>query len=216
VPRFPAHFSALGMLVADERHDLIRTCYSELQDADFPRLKPIAEEMSAEARRMLTPGIEATYQIQLDLRYIGQEFTLPVPVPAEQLATSDRLAVRKAFDLLHEQRYAHHAPDEPVEIINIRIVARGKRPKLSLPPLAKGSSIAARERRSVYFDEDNGSIECPVYRREEMPPGAECAGPALVSEYGSTTVIFPGDRLSVADTGELIIAVKQEYAATAS
>src|SRR5262249_34535500 len=118
-----------------------------------------------------------------------------------------RAAVRKAFDALHEQRYAHHAPDEPVEIINIRLVALGRRPKLRQPPLERGTSVAVKERRLVFFDDDDAVIECPVYRREDLRPGAECAGPALVSEYGSTTVLSAGDRLAVADSGEIIISV---------
>ena len=74
--------------------------------------------------------------------------------------------------------------------------------------MAKGSVIAAKERRSVYFDEDDAAIECPVYRREELPQDAEFTGPALVGEYGSTTVLFPGDGLAVAEAGELVISVR--------
>jgi N-methylhydantoinase A len=210
VPRFPAHFSAMGMLMADERHDLVRTHYSDLHDADLARLKIISEEMAAEAMKMFRSGAEIVYQILLDLRYVGQEFTLPVPVTVDALSRSDRTAVRKAFDALHEHRYAHHAADEPVEIVNVRLVALGKRPKLRLPSLEKGGAAEAREQRSVYFDEEDSAIECPVYHREELPPGAEFSGPALVSEYGSTTVLFPGDQLAVAAAGELVISVRSE------
>src|ERR1700675_2069323 len=66
IPRFPAHFSALGMLMADERHDFVRTYYSELQEADFLRLKNIYEDMVAESKRMFTPGIPVAYQMFLD------------------------------------------------------------------------------------------------------------------------------------------------------
>jgi N-methylhydantoinase A len=207
VPRFPAHFSALGMLMADERHDFVRNYYSELQDADFSRLEAIYEEMAAEARRLLTKGIPAAYQILLDLRYVGQEFTLPVPVGLEPLVAGDTVAIRAAFDELHEQRYAQHSNDERVEIISMRLVALGERAKLVLPPLAKGCAVAAEEQRSVYFDQEDSGVECPVYRRDELPAAAAFAGPALVSEYGSTTLLFPGDRLVVAETGELVISV---------
>src|SRR6266849_10904968 len=67
VPRFPAHFSALGMLMADERHDLVRTYYSALEDADFARLKTISEEMTTEAMNMFRSGAEIVVQILLDL-----------------------------------------------------------------------------------------------------------------------------------------------------
>src|SRR4029077_3413670 len=208
VPRFPAHFSALGMLMADERHDFTRTHYSDLQDTDFPALRKIHAEMVEESRRFLTPGISVRYQGLLDLRYVGQEFTLSVPVSVGQLEAGDSAPIRATFDALHEQRYAHHSSAERVEIINVRLVALGRRDKLVLPPLAKGSAVARKELRLVRFDQHDAEVECPVYLRDELPPGAEFTGPALVSEYGSTTVLFPGDDLTVAGTGELIISLR--------
>jgi N-methylhydantoinase A len=75
-----------------------------------------------------------------------------------------------------------------------------------LPALANAETLAPREKRPVLFDQGS-AVECPVYDRERLKPGDKIAGPALVSEYASTTVIFPGDSFAVADTGELIIAV---------
>lgn len=210
IPRFPAHFSALGMLMADERHDFTRTFYSDLLDADFRALKKIHAEMVEESKRLLTPGIDAAHQLLLDLRYVGQEFTLPIPVSADQLSAGDPEPIRYAFDALHEQRYAHHSSDERVEIINVRLVALGQRAKLALPPLAKFGSVVPKETRPVHFDKQDAEVECAVYSRDELPPGAEFSGPALVSEYGSTTVLFPGDDLTVASTGELIISLRRE------
>ena len=210
VPRFPAHFSALGMLLADERHDFIRTYYAELQSADFSALKAIYEDMSAQARRLLTEGVRVSHQILLDLRYVGQEFTLSVPVTVEQIEAHDYAAIRERFDALHEQRYAHHSKVELVEIINVRLVALGHRVKLSLPSLPKGRRIEPKEVRSVYLDEGQKPFECPVYNRDSVPAGAELQGPALISEYGSTTMLFPADRMIVADTGELVISVGRE------
>jgi len=206
IPRFPAHFSALGMLMADERHDLVRTYYAELGAADFELVRKITAELTDEAYKLLGRKDNVVCQVLFDLRYVGQEFTLSVPVSAAQLAKADRKAIRGAFDDLHEQRYAHHATDEPVEIINIRLVALGRRTKLALPALAKTGTLAPREKRPVLFDQ-GGPIDCPVYDREKLKPGDKIDGPALVSEYASTTVIFPGDKLAVAETGELIISV---------
>jgi N-methylhydantoinase A len=208
VPRFPAHFSALGMLMADERHDLVRTYLAELNAADFDVVRRIGEELIGEAYKLLGRKDNVHCQIQFDLRYVGQEFTLSVSVTPEQLARGDRKAIRASFDDLHEQRYAHHATDEPVEMINIRLVALGQRSKLALPALAKEGILAPREKRPVLFDQ-GGPVDCPVYDREKLKPGDKFDGPALVSEYASTTVIFPGDKVAVADTGELIISVGQ-------
>jgi N-methylhydantoinase A len=109
---------------------------------------------------------------------------------------------------MHEQRYAHHSSSERVEIINLRLVSLGRRAKLALPPLAKAGAVSRKEMRPVWFDRGESKVECPVFSRDELAPGAEIAGPALVSEYGSTTVLFPGDDLRVAGTGELIISLR--------
>ena len=73
-----------------------------------------------------------------------------------------------------------------------------------------GGAVARKEMRLVRFDQQDAEIECPVYSRDELPPGAAFKGPALVSEYGSTTVLFPGDDLTVASTGELIISLRRD------
>jgi len=78
----------------------------------------------------------AERRIHLDLRYVGQEFTLSVPVTQKQIRAQDRRAIRGAFDRLYERRYAHHSPEEPVEIVNIRLAAIGKRATLALPRLS--------------------------------------------------------------------------------
>src|SRR5437762_1034319 len=128
VPLFPSHFSALGMLLADERHDFIRTFYCDLATVDFAALLKIHHEMVAQASATLRHAAQAQREIHLDLRYVGQEFTLQVPVGVEAIASGDRVGIRAAFDALYEHRYAHHSPDEPVEMVNIRLALIGKRP----------------------------------------------------------------------------------------
>ena len=125
VPLLPSHFSALGMLLADERHDFIRTYYADLAAVDFDKLMKVHDEMIAEAQAGLRHSRGAVRQVHLDLRYSGQEFTLPVPVSLAQLKKGDRRGIRAAFDHLYDERYAHHSPEEPVEMVNIR--TRGHR-----------------------------------------------------------------------------------------
>jgi N-methylhydantoinase A len=195
------------MLLADERHDFIRTVYSDLAGVDFSNLVAVHDEMVAEAKAGLRYGKGAQFQIQLDLRYVGQEFTLSVPVELSQLRRGDRKAIRTAFDALYEQRYAHHSPEEPVEMVNIRLGAIGKRPKLKFPRLpASGAASPAGERRA-YFSSASKPLTAKVYSRDYLGAGAEIAGPALIQEHGTTTVLFENDRCRVADSGELIIKI---------
>src|SRR5438874_5047634 len=164
VPLFPSHFSALGMLLADERHDFIRTYYSDLAGVDFAALVKIYQDMITEARQRLRHTRGAERQIQLDLRYVGQEFTLSVPVTLKQLQAGDRKAIRRAFDALYEHRYAHHSPDEPVEMVNMRLGAIGKRPMLRFPSLGKGRGSAVSHRHDVYLADAKRPVRCLVYQ----------------------------------------------------
>jgi N-methylhydantoinase A len=207
VPLFPSHFSALGMLLADERHDFIRTVYSDLARTDFGKLVAVHDEMAAEAKAALRHGTEAQYQIQLDVRYVGQEFTLSVPVQLADLRRGDRHGIRTAFDRLYEQRYAHHSPEEPVELVNFRLSAVSKRPKLRFPDLAAAGATAVAREREVYLSSTAAPLPAKVYRRQELGAGAQIAGPALIQEHGTTTVLFERDRCEVAPSGELIVAI---------
>jgi len=207
VPLFPSHFSALGMLLADERHDFIRTFYCDLATVDFAALLKIHHEMVAQASATLRHAAQAQRQIHLDLRYVGQEFTLQVPVSVEAIASGDRAGIRAAFDALYEHRYAHHSPDEPVEMVNIRLALIGKRPKPVFPRLAARGGAKPARTRAVYLAEARKALPCPVYQRETLGAGDEIAGPALIQEHGTTTVLFAQDTLTVAPSGELIITV---------
>jgi N-methylhydantoinase A len=207
IPLFPSNFSALGMLVADERHDFTRTYYADLTNIDFAHLVKVYEEMVKEASAGLRRNKAPEYQVHLDLRYVGQEFTLSVPVTLEQLKKGDRQAIRTAFDQLYEHRYAHHSPEEPVEIINVRLAALGKKPKLNFPKLGESGKAKPARTRKVCFSAKGGLVDTPVYERSELGAGAKFTGPALIQEHGTTTVMFEGDECTVAPTGELIIKV---------
>jgi N-methylhydantoinase A len=207
VPLFPSHFSALGMLLADERHDFIRTFYCDLATVDFAALLKIHHEMVAQASATLRHAAQAQREIHLDLRYVGQEFTLQVPVGVEAIASGDRAGIRAAFDALYEHRYAHHSPDEPVEMVNIRLALIGKRPKPVFPRLAARGGAKPARTRAVYLAEAHKASPCPVYQRETLGAGDKIAGPALIQEHGTTTVLFASDALTVAPSGELIITV---------
>src|SRR5215469_7094234 len=149
--------------------------------------------MRAEALASLRHNRGAHEQIALDLRYVGQEFTLSVPVTLKQLKAGDRKAIRKAFDALYEHRYAHHSPDEPVEMVNVRLALIGKRSKPVFPRLAARGGAKPARTRAVYLAEAHNALPCPVYQRETLGAGDKIAGPALIQEHGTTTVLFAQD-----------------------
>ena len=207
VPLFPSHFSALGMLLADERHDFTRTHFADLASIDFAELVRVYEEMRKQAQTSLRHKRDAQEQIQLDLRYVGQEFTLSVPISLKQLKAGDRKAIRKAFDALYEHRYSHHSPEEPVEMVNMRLGIVGKRAKLKFPRLGKARATQAASHRNVYFADAKKPVRCPLYQRADLKAGARIVGPALIQEHGTTTVLFKNDDCRVMPSGELIIKI---------
>ncbi len=207
VPLFPSHFSALGMLLADERHDFTRTVYCDLASVDFGELVAVHDEMVHDARANLRHDKDARFELRLDLRYVGQEFTLSVPVGLDQLEAGDRAAIRTAFDALYELRYAHHSAEEPVEMVNMRLGAVGKRPPLAFPSLAAAGTAVPSGERAAYFSSASEPLTAKVYRRDALGAGTRIAGPALIQEYGTTTVLFEQDHCAVAPSGELIITV---------
>ncbi len=201
IPWFPSHFSALGMLMADERHDAVRTFPAPLETLDFVSLRAAISELEGALHSMARQdGMKI--DLFLDLRYVGQEFNLSVPVMREQIGSQDRIGIRAAFDDLHKARYEHNAVNEPVEMINVRLIARAPRTK---PKMPTAGGPGAPVRTSDVIMHAGGAVASVVHERASLSPGAVVQGPALIQEYGSTTVIFPGDRCEVAATGELVI-----------
>ena len=191
VPLFPSHFSALGMLLADERHDFTRTVYSDLASVDFGKLVKIHDEMVKEAKAGLRHGKDAQYQINLDIRYVGQEFTLPVPV------TLDAAQARRPQGDPHRVRRALRAPlrapfaggaggdgQHPARRHRQAAEARVSEPwRVGRRPQPAGE-------RQAYFSSASKPLTAKVYRRDTLGAGAEIAGPALIQEHGTTTVLF--------------------------
>ncbi|GAU86995.1 hydantoinase/oxoprolinase family protein [Bosea sp. BIWAKO-01] len=211
VPNLPAHFSALGMLMSDVRHDFVRTHYRILTDADTAEIRTLYEELAdAGAVALDQAGVEPavrSVEYFMDLRYAGQEFTLQIPVNADEIAHGAMAAVRSRFDDTHQNRFDHSAPDEQVELVNLRLTARGARPKIMFPRLAAGDGDARIGVRPIVLDDPAKPIDCPVYRRERLTAGARIEGPCAIEEFGSTTLLFAGDVATVVETGEMIVEV---------
>jgi N-methylhydantoinase A len=211
IPHAPGHFSALGMLMADVRQDYVRTYYRPLEEADFAALASIHAELAAAGDAALAAaGIDSaarSFELALDLRYVGQEFWLPIPVTEAELRGAEAQAIARRFAEIHDRRFGHAATDEPLELVNVRLTAIGARPRIEFPPLQRVAAQAAIGRRAVYLESAAQPTSCAVYRRERLDPGAALTGPAVIEEYASTTVLFEGDALTVASTAELVIEI---------
>jgi N-methylhydantoinase A len=204
IPNFPGQFSASGMLLAEPRHDFVRTYYRPLDQTDFTDLKRIAAEMETLARdRIGTEEIRMRHF--LEVRYTGQDFSLPIPVDPKCYADGYQATVRDLFHELHQGRFGYHETDLPLEIVNARLAATVPSTAPALPAPPPCEQPARIGTRTVVFDAD--AVDTPIYRRESLAPGEHIGGPAVIQEYASTTVLFPQDRAEVAPSGELLLQV---------
>jgi N-methylhydantoinase A len=214
IPNAPGHFSAYGMLVADLRRDEVRTLFARLDEAPFDLFDAVFSEMEAAGRREIGPTLERTVGVDVDLgadmRYVGQEHAVTVDIPSALFRTRDVAAIKKVFDQAHAERYGYASPDEKAEIVSLRCAVVGRMPKPPLERIAAGDAeppaAAARGRRDAWFGAD-GWCSTPTYARSALLAGNRIAGPALVEEYASTTVVPPGATLVVDPFGHLDITV---------
>jgi N-methylhydantoinase A len=216
IPFAPGYFSAYGMLFSDLRYDYVRSCFRKLADASFQELEGMYAGMEAEGRAAIeTSSVkpeEIVVERAADMRYVGQEHAVTVELPAELFKNQDRAAIKRQFDAVHKVRYGTSAPGEPAELVSLRATVSGVMPKPPQLPVPKGKTApesgALRAEKQVYY---NGRfMPTKVYRRPELRSGNRVEGPALIEEHASTTVIFPGDVMTVDEYGNLVIEIGSE------
>ncbi len=216
VPRAPGHFSAWGMLGADLRRDFVVTWFQALATASFDDMETIFTQMETDGRERMSQGrVEFDSLIvsrSADMRYVGQEHAVTVDIPLDVFRNRDRDAFKHHFDALHEQRYGYASPKENAEIVSLRSAVSGVMRKPAHEKAESGGadpSAAANGSRPAYFADAGGFTPTPTYRRELLKAGNVIAGPALIEEYASTTVLHPGDIMTVDPFGNLVIDIKR-------
>jgi N-methylhydantoinase A len=192
VPRAGGVLSALGLAISDIRRDYVRPYLTALEEVDEGEFEQRFEDMQSTAAEDLE-GPEHTRRA--DLRYRGQSFELTVEADSLE-------KLEERFHAAHEQRYGYRMDDEPVELVNLRLVATVpvEKPELD-EPAVEGEAVS--ERRETNFDGE--WREVPVYDRERMGEGSEIEGPAIVEFKESTCVVRPGWSGSVDGVGTLVL-----------
>jgi len=216
VPKLPGNFSALGMLMAQWRHDFVRTLvgeFGEISASDaaraFAELRRAGE--AALACDHLSRGHHPRFDFAADLRYRGQEHTIAVPVSGADDISGDGKATRIRFNEQHDRRYGHAAPDQSIEIVNLRLAVMVPRMEdaiarwLSQPWMP--FEAAPEQRRPVVFDDPERPLEARILWRSGLAAGTEIAGPAVIEEPNSTTLIGPNDRAVVNESGHIIVTL---------
>ncbi|MEZ5100126.1 MAG: hydantoinase/oxoprolinase family protein [Thermoleophilia bacterium] len=210
VPPNPGNVSAFGLLVSDIKRDLVRTFVRGEHELDAAELEAAWSALEAEGRDVLLREGVAEDRIQLrrvvDARYLGEAHEVKVPVGAGPLDEPRLAELCDRFHDVHDQVYGFaYRGHQPVELVNLRVQAVGvvHRPTIA-PGGTEGGDATPVAMRPVYFD-GPGWSDCPVYRRDALGAGATLSGPAIVEEFGSTTVVFPGWSVRVDDFANLIM-----------
>ena len=216
VPPAPGINAAIGLLVTDVQYEFTRSVLAILNDAgeaEIDNINQHVDELVEQCRESLTadgvPAEQQRFQKIAECRYQGQGFELRARMPDEPLTVANKQAVMDAFHEQHRQDYSYAFDNGIVEMMTLRVIGSAPIEPLQWPKLAKANGHAVDEAllysRSTLFDDGN-MVDTPRYDRGKLLAGHELAGPAIVVQHNSTTVVPPGYRAQVSAYGNLHIS----------
>jgi len=212
VPHNPGLFSAHGLLAADFRNNRVKAIMKLTEEVEVKRVEAVFQKLELQGAKVLekqrVPKVNMHFIRQMDLRYFGQSYELAIST-FKPLTEKVLHRTVESFHKKHRAIYGYAVKDEPVELVNVKLIAVGilEKPKLEeKPPLhgEKPSKEATIAKRKVFFEQDNGYIETSVYRRERLKAGNVINGPAVVEQYDATTLVYP-DWMAFVDRFENIV-----------
>lgn len=209
IPQEPGTLCARGILLTDVSFDFVESEISVIEPQSWPRVLGRLESLRAEANKWLAQEhvepSERDYEVVIDARYVGQNFEVQVPLPADAVATFEQFL--KGFSQAHRREYGYDVPDRAIEIINCRTKAIGRVVKAPLATLSECPVPAPISRRQIHFGESIGWRDTDVYDRNELGAGARFEGPVVFEEMSSTIVIAPGQSARVDQYGNIVVQV---------
>lgn len=210
VPLMPGVTSAWGLLMADFRHDFTHTYYKRENELDFGDLEAefVAMERAAN-ERMVAEQVEndqVVLQRKADIAYFGQGYELPITFPPGAVTADSFDAVKEAFHCAHEEAYGYALREAELSLVNLGVSAIGRlpRPDLIKHPLeSAGVEGAMKSHRRVFMSGDFHDVA--IYDRYKLRPGHTFAGPAIVEQQDTTTLVWPGQDCEIDGYSNLII-----------
>ena len=216
VPAAPGIVCAHGLVVSDLQEDFVVGRRLRLVDNELNVISEALETLENEAANWfdnehVRPDMRQV-SIRLDMRYVGQNFELAVPLAqgddGKYVSFDNVEPLRRAFFQIHEENYGYHNPEDPIEIINFRLTARGR-----VHPLVESKGMMEQNEfseetgyRDVVFNQDE-PVQCRVFQRHALSVGGEVIGPAVIEQLDATTLVYPGDTARVDDFGNILISL---------
>jgi N-methylhydantoinase A len=210
IPPAPGLFSSLALLFSEVEHHFVQTHFQRDGEDDGARLEKVLAQLEAQGRAALDSegyrGPCARLDRLADVRYAGQNSELTIPIAPGPLTPARLVELREAFAVEHEKTYGYRSDGEQVQIVGLRLVARGLSPETRVPERLRivADTGAASTSRRAYFGPEDGWRETPIIARQ-MLNGRPSEGPLIIEEYDATTVIRPGWRASLDAGGNIMI-----------
>ena len=208
VPARPGITNALGCMVADLRHDFVRTINTPLTELGIRTVHETLAEQTRRGREMLTREsvqLEAIHVVHsADMQFQGQSHILGIPL---ETATPSTEELQRRFEHTYWKRFEVELPEIRAVLVNLHTAVLGRRPRIELATLASGSAARRTDpaKRTVRFLD--GRQPTPIIRRESLAPGTTLEGPAIIEQLDTTTVLPPEFRAGVDAAGNLIVDV---------
>ena len=217
VPRAASVFCALGMLESDIKLDNVKTYNATIPGIDLDDFNSVIEKVEAKAlSELLQEGVEkerSTLLRHLDMRYVGQHHEVTVDIPHGcRIEEKHVKGMAEAFHNAHEKLYTYATPENPVEIMGLRITAVGSVDNAMIEEarLSEESIESAfKNTRKVFFEEEGDFLDTPVYDRGKLVPGMSVQGPAVIEERITTVIVHPRWRMEVDSYGNIIMEVSK-------
>ena len=214
IPFYPGITSALGLLTTDLKYDFMLTEFMLSNEMRLDKLcrdiTDLERAVHEQLRRDGLPDDRIRFLRSLDLRYLGQGYELRIDIPPGSVDEKTLQTVWADFHQLHISEYGHHFPENPIEVVNLRVTGIGAMPPLPQPHFDnpyRDLDEARLKSAETYFRIDGSLKKLPTefFERSRIPIGAAIVGPAVIFQKDSTTVLPPGSQATVDEFGNILI-----------
>ena len=206
--------SAIGFLRAPVAFEVVRSLRVALSRFDPAQVNALLDASATRAREVVRQAIaQGTLAIRrsVDARYIGQGFDLTLALPEGDLEAGDAQRLRAQFERLYQTVYGVTMPDQDVELVTWSVTASSPTDAPALhQPVTRRAARPAHSRRSVYEPALGSMADFAVYRRDDLAPGDELSGPALIEEAQTTTVVPASFTAYIDSVGTIVMERRNE------